>query len=148
MTTPETIESHYSPALVHLGDDELLAEMENIRAILDGIKTTLGRLEMEVFHRMEERGATAIPSETYICELETVTKYDQPSFTPLKELFNDADLKRCLRPAHIEEVEVADKWTTATVKSLATKYGGDALRIVKNARMDSRGRLKFTRRDT
>ena len=59
MTTPETIESHYSPALVHLGDDELLAEMENIRAILDGIKTTLGRLEMEVFHRMEERGATA-----------------------------------------------------------------------------------------
>ena len=148
MTTSETIENHYGAAHGHLSDDELLAEMEHIGAMLDGFKATLGHLEQEAYRRMEENKATSIPSETYICEMETGFKYDQPSFTPLKEIFNDADLKTCLIPAHIEEVEVKDKWATGTVKSLATKYGADALRIFENARTESRGRLKFARRET
>ena len=148
MTTSETIESHYITAHAHLSDDELLAEMEHIGAILEGVKNTLGHLEQEAYHRIEERGATSIPSETYICEMETGWKYAQPSFGPLKEVFHEADLKRCLTPAHTEEVKVEDKWTTATVKSLAIKYGADALRILDNARTESRGRLKFARRET
>ena len=148
MTTSETIEDHYGAAHAHLSDDELLVEMEHIGAILDGFKATLGRLEMTVVHRMEEKKATSIPSEVYICEMETGFKYDQASFGPLKEVFNDADLAKCLTPAHTDEVKVEDKWATATVKSLATKYGADALRILENARMESRGRLKFARRET
>jgi len=148
MTTSETIENHYGAAHAHLTDDELLAEMENIGAILDGFKATLGRLEQRAYQLMEERGATSIPSETYICEMETSWKYDQASFGPLKEVFNDADLKKCLTPAHTEEVKVADKWATGTVKSLAVKYGAEALRIFENARTESRGRLKFARRET
>jgi hypothetical protein len=148
MTTSETIENHYGAAHAHLSDDELLAEMEHIGAILDGFKATLGRLEMTAVHRMEEKKATSIPSEVYICEMETGFKYDQPSFGPLKEIFNDADLKKCLTPAHTDEVKVADKWATSTVKSLATKYGAEAMRIFENARMETRGRLKFTRRES
>jgi len=148
MTTSETIENHYGAAHAHLSDDELLAEMEHIGAILDGFKNTLGHLEQEAYRRIEERGATSIPSETYICEMETSWKYDQASFGPLKEVFNDADLKKCLTPAHTEEVKVADKWATGTVKSLAVKYGAEALRIFENARTESRGRLKFARRET
>jgi len=147
MTTSETIENHYGAAHAHLSDDELLAEMEHIGAILDGFKNTLGHLEQEAYRRIEERGATSIPSETYICEMETSWKYDQASFGPLKEVFNDADLKKCLTPAHTEEVKVADKWTTATVKSLAVKYGSEAMKIFENARTESRGRLKFARRE-
>ena len=147
MTTSETIENHYGAAHAHLTDDELLAEMEHIGAILDGCKATLGRLEMTAVHRMEEKKATSIPSETYICEMETSYRYDQMSFGPLKEIFNEVDLKKCLTPAHTEEVKVADKWATGTVKSLATKYGAEALRIVENARTESRGRLKFARRE-
>ena len=147
MTTSETIESHYVTAHAHLSDDELLAEMEHIGAILDGFKNTLGRLEQEAYRRIEERGATSIPSETYICEMEVKRGYDQPSYGPLKEIFNEADLKKCLTPAHTEEVKVADKWATATVKSLATKYGAEALRIFENARTQTPGRLKFARRD-
>ena len=145
MTIPETIETERPHG--KLTDDELLAEMENIGAILEGFKDTWGHLEHEVYQRIEERGAKAIPSEAYICELETNAKYDQPSFGPLKEVFNEADLKRCLIPAHTEEIEVKDKWTTATVKSLAAKYGAEALRIFENARMETRGRLIFKRRD-
>ena len=147
MTTSETIENHYGAAHADLDDDQLLAEMENIGAILDGFRGTLGRLEQEAYRRMEENKATSIPSELYICEMETGFKYAQESFGPLKEVFNDADLKRCLTPAHTEEIKVEDKWTTATVKSLATKYGTEALRIVENARMETRGRLKFARRE-
>ena len=128
-------------------DDELLASLEHIGAMVEGFKDTLGRLEFEVYRRMEKKKATSIPSETYICEMETSFKYDQPSFGPLKELFNDADLKKCLTPAHTDTVQIPDKWTTATVKSLATKYGAEALRIVENARTETRGRLKFARRD-
>ena len=148
MTTSETIENHYGAAHAHLTDDELLAEMEHIGAVLDGFKNTLGHLEQEAYRRIEERGATSIPSETYICEMKVERGYDQPSFAPLKEIFNDADLAKCLTPAHTEEVKVADKWATGTVKSLATKYGAEALRIVENALTESRGRLKFARRET
>ena len=148
MTTSETIENHYGAAHAHLSDDELLAEMEHIGGVLDHFKKFLGLLEQRSYQLMEERGATSIPSETYICEMETGWKYDQPSFGPLKEVFNEADLKRCLTPAHTEEIEVKDKWTTATVKSLAAKYGAEALRIFENARMETRGRLKFARRET
>ena len=143
----ETISKQYGTALSNLDDDELLAEMEHIGAIVEGFKSTLGRLEQEAYRRMEEKEATSIPSETYICEMETSFKYDQPSFGPLKELFNDADLKKCLTPAHADTVQVPDKWTTATVKSLATKYGAEALRIVDHARMETRGRLTFKRRN-
>ena len=148
MTTSETIDNHYGAAHAHLSDDELLAEMEHIGAILDGFKATLGRLEMTAIHRMEEKKATSIPSETYICEMEIKRGYDQPSFAPLKEIFNEVDLAKCLTPAHTDEVKVADKWATGTVKSLAVKYGAEALRILENARMESRGRLKFARRET
>ena len=148
MTTSETIKDNYGTALGNLSDDELLAQMEHISGVLEALQDSLGRLEQRAYQLMEERGATSIPSETYICEMETGFKYDQPSFGPLKEVFHEADLKRCLTPAHTEEVKIEDKWTTATVKSLATKYGAEALRIVENARMESRGRLKFARRET
>jgi len=147
MTTSETIENHYGAAHAHLSDDELLAEMEHIGAVLEGFKATLGRLEQEAYRRMEENKATSIPSETYICEMETGWKYDQPSFGPLKEVFNEVDLAKCLTPAHTEEVKIEDKWATGTVKSLATRYGAEALRIFENARTESRGRLKFARRE-
>ena len=147
MTTSETIENHYGEAHAHLSDDELLAEMEHIGAVLDGFKNTLGHLEQEAYRRIEERGATSIPSEVYICEMETGWKYDQMSFGPLKEVFNEVALKKCLTPAHTDEVKVADKWATGTVKSLAVKYGAEALRILANAQTESRGRLKFARRE-
>ena len=153
MTTSETIKDYlYDDTYLkathgNLSDDELLAQMEHINGVLEGFKASLGRLEQEAYRRIEERGATSIPSETYICEMETGFKYNQPSFAPLKEIFNEADLAKCLTPAHTEEVKVADKWTTATVKSLATKDGAEDLRILENARTESRGRLKFARRE-
>jgi len=147
MTTSETIENHYGEAHAHLTDDELLAEMEHIGAILEGFKNTLGHLEQEAFRRMEERGAKTIPSINYICKIENKSDYDQLAFTPLKELFNKEDLDRCLTPAHTKEIEVPERWATTTVISVAGDYGDRAKAIVENARTKTRGRLKFSRRD-
>jgi len=147
MSTQDIISGHYAGPHSSLSDEELLSELEHITAIRDGFSETLGRLEQEAFRRMEERGAKAIPSEAYICEIQNKSDYDQLAFTPLKEIFNDADRKRCLTPAHIKEIEVPDKWATTTVKAVAEKYGDRAKAIVENARTETRGRLKFSRRD-
>ena len=133
--------------LSELGDLEFLVTMDNIAKTLADLKETLGHMEQEAYRRMEERGASSIPSETFICELALKASYDQIGFTALKEIFNDSDLERCLTPAHTEEVEVPDKWATSTVKSLATKYGADALRIVDRAKTEDRGKLIFKLRE-
>ena len=147
MSTQDIISGHYAGPHSSLSDEELLSELEHITAIRDGFSETLGRLEQEAFHRMEERGAKAIPSEAYICEIQNKSDYDQLAFTPLKEIFNDAARKRCLTPAHTKEIEVPDRWATTTVKAVAAKYGDRAKAIVENARTETRGRLKFSRRD-
>ena len=147
MSTQEIINGHYAGPHSSLSDEELLSELEHITAIRDGFSDTLGRLEFEAYRRMEERGATAIPSEAYICEIQNKSDYDQLAFTPLKEIFNDADRERCLTPAHTKEIEVPERWATTTVKAVAGDYGDRAKAIVENARTESRGRLKFSRRD-
>ena len=128
-------------------DESLLEALEEINGIMDGYEGLKGRLEQEAFRRMEERGAKAIPSINYICEIQQKSDYDQLAFTPLKEIFNSDDLKRCLTPAHTKEIEVPERWATTTVKAVAAKYGDRAKAIVENARTETRGRLKFARRD-
>ena len=147
MSTQDIISGHYAGPHSNLSDEELLSELEHITAIRDGFSDTLGRLEQEAFRRMEERGAKAIPSINYICEIQNKSDYDQLAFTPLKEIFNSDDLKRCLSPAHTKEIEVPERWATTTVKAVAAKYGDRAKAIVENARTETRGRLKFSRRD-
>lgn len=93
---------------------------------------------------MQERHATAIPSEAFDCTLETKDTYSQLMFTPLKEIFLDGDLAKCLTPAHEERTTVPDKWDTQQVKAAAKKYGDKALAIVENARIPGAPRLKFT----
>ena len=147
MSTQDIISGHYAGPHSSLSDEELLSELEHITAIRDGFSDTLGRLEQEAFRRMEERGAKAIPSINYICEIQQKSDYDQLAFTPLKEIFNSDDLDRCLTPAHTKEIEVPERWATTTVKAVAAKYGDRAKAIVENARTETRGRLKFARRD-
>ena len=96
---------------------------------------------------MEYRSATSIPSESFICELTSRTQYDQLGFTPLKEIFNDTDLPKCFTPAHIDSVDVPDKWSTQQVIALAKRYGDQALRVVERAKSLGSPRLKFERRE-
>ena len=131
-----------------LTDDELLEHYDVALATVDSYKKMAGRIEQEMYRRMEERNSTAIPSGTYTCELQTKNEYDQIGFTPLKEIFNEADLAECVELAHFETVQLPDKWSTQKVLALAKRYGDSALAIVNHARSESRPKLKFARRDS
>ena len=93
--------------------------------------------------RMEDRGATSIPSERFRCELVSDTSYDRTRFTPLKEIFLDGDLEKCWTPATKVLQTVPESWNTVKVKAMATRYGAEALAVVERARVEGRPRLKF-----
>ena len=132
--------------LGRLSDDVLLGCYQVLKTQLDEDVKAAGRLEQEIYRRMAERKATSIPDETFICEVEARNRYEQVSFGPLKEVFNEPDLVAALTPAHEETTVVPDKWKTSTVLSLARKYGAEAQRIVEQAKVPERPRLRFEKR--
>lgn len=131
----------------NVSDDDLLASHGHFLRNLAYCQEHLGRTEQEIQRRMNERKASAIPSEEFICEMEVKDTYSQPGFTPLKEIFFPADLAACFTPSHEETVQVADRWETAKVKALAKRYGEQALRVVEAARIPGPPKLKFRRKE-
>ena len=136
MTTEQSARPYYN-----YGDEALLMSYE-------AAQHTGQEMREEIERRILERGATAIPSETYRCEMVQTSTYDQPSFAPLKELLNEADLKTCWTPAWEETIKVthAESWDVQKVKALATRYGSVAQAIVGAAIRPGRSSLKFERR--
>ena len=103
-------------------------------------------LEAEMHQRMRERGATAIPSEHYVCEIKTPPVYDQAAFAPLKEVFGEMDLETCYTEAHQALVEFQEQWNTVKVLALARRYGAQAQSVVEHAKSEGRPSFKFARR--
>ena len=108
-----------------------------------------GRLEMEIYKAIDERGGTALPNanengeQIWVCERDETYTYDQERFQPLLEKFNTTELNACYIPPHDEPV--AGKWVTAKVKSVANKHGDGAEEIVAGAKQLKGIRLKFKR---
>lgn len=127
-------------------DDELLVTYDWWQQEQAKASAILGRMEQAIMQRMKDRWATAIPSREFVCQMETKDTYSQPAFTPLKEVFNEADLAVCFTAAHEETVQVPDRWTTVKVKALARRYGAEALAIVETARIPGAPRIKFERK--
>jgi len=130
--------------LATLTDEQLLHHYAVAQQMLDYEKRALGMAEMEIRRRMDERGATTIPSARYDCQRRDKVEYDPAAFTPLKEIFvQPGDLERCWTPEHQETVTVPEKWSTVKVKAVAREYGDAALAIVERARMVRPAGLKF-----
>lgn len=129
-----------------VSDAELLTMYQETRENLERYQQVVHRLEVEIRQRMDSRQAVAIPSDDYLCELKPRNRYDQATFTPLKELLTDADLRACLTPAHQQTVDVADKWSTAKVLAAARRYGGEVRRVVENATQADVPAFRFERR--
>ena len=132
--------------LNHLVDDELLVEYERASILKKSWTDQCGALEMEIRRRIKASGGSIIPSNDFQCELLGRASYEQARFTPLKEVFTEADLASCLVPAHEETTEVADKWNTNRVKSLARRYGTEAQRIFDAAAVPQDPRFVFKRK--
>ena len=135
-----------------LTDMELLEALETAKVGLADYQALCGRLEQQVFQRMDASGATSIPNanadgeKVYICEKEETYGYSPDEFSPLKEIFNTADLLKCFTFEHQEMVTIEAKWKAAgTIKKVAKEYGTKALDIVERARFLKGTSLKFER---
>lgn len=128
-------------------DDMLLHTYAARLANIEQLQAKNGRIEQELMRRMSERQARSIPSEEFICELTVKDTYDQTSYGPLKEIFNEVDLETCYTPAHEETVQVPDRWQTVRVKALARRYGAEAQEVVDRARIPGAPSLSFKTRE-
>lgn len=127
-------------------DEQVLERVYHHRLAIEREQRWLYDAEQEALRRMAERGATSIPNERFICEVQTRDTYDQVSFTPLKEVFSAADLAEVFTPEHDEVVTVKESWNTVKTKAKARRYGSEALAIVERAKTPGRPTLKFRER--
>ena len=127
----------------HINSDQLLLWYASSRKSAAYFQGLLGRLEQEIQQRIRGSGGTMLPSEEFICELVTTNTYDQAAFRPFLEILTGADLETVFIPAHVEQVEVKDKWDTRKLIALARRYGKEALSIIDRARVPGVAKLRF-----
>lgn len=130
-----------------LSDENLLAQIAEFRSAMEAYQRYVQHLENEALARMERNGATSIPSEQFICEVQRRDTYDQAGFSPLKEILNEKDLASCWTAEHQVLQVMPESWVTVKVKALAARYGAPALAIVERAKVPGRATLKFAKRE-
>ena len=129
-----------------ISDEGLLGAYASAQELILSMQKHSLNLEAEIMRRMAQRGSIAIPSEVYVCEQTARMSYNQASFTPLKEILGESDLKTCFVPSHTETIEVHDRWDTVKVKALAKRYGAEAQNVVNAAGVRGLPTLRFKRR--
>ena len=128
-------------------DDDLLDHLDWLTAMKAAYSEQLGRCEQEIHRRLAARGATAIPSETFVCEIVTSYTYDQPTLTPLLEMLNNVELAKCYEAAYTPDpVEVPAKWRVQQLLAVARRRGTEALAVVEQAKVESGRKLRFEKR--
>ena len=133
-------------------DDQLLGLYADALNVLEECKAWADHIEMELLHRMEGRGATSIPDDTFICESPLRYEYPPGTFTPLLEIFNATELEECYWPAKRELVpehyeQHPEAWNTPKTLSLAKKRGTEAMAVVERNRLPGARRIRFTKRE-
>ena len=124
-----------------LTDEKLLDSLATANRVIAQGQSAKGHCEQELFRRMEQRGATGIPSDRYKCNL--ILKYDYPTYglIPLIEVFSTQELATCWTPEHDEPVP--QKFNMTKVKPIAKLYGDRALSIVEQAKVEKSRSLDF-----
>ena len=126
-----------------LNDEALLQSLEDANFALEQAKATKGRIEQEIFQRIEENGATGIPSEEFKCNLKLKHDYTPEMLVPLIEIFSTSDLATCYTPKHKETVDVAAKWDVRKALPIAKIHGEKALKIIEQAKVEKSRKLDF-----
>ena len=132
-------------------DNDMLTAYENVKERLEFERDHLNRLEQEIFRRIQERGGTSLPNadengeQIWTCEQVDSYSYDYSKFTPLKEMLNETELRKCYLPRHKREIEIEEKWVTTSLKAVARKHSAEAVALVEAARVPTGRKLNFRR---
>ena len=98
---------------------------------------------------MRLNDATAIPSETYICQSKpNPSKPDQTRLRALFEEMNEQDLAHCYRQEVIKEVVEPAHFKTTETKAACMRNGGRQKQIYESAVIQGEPTLIFKRRET
>lgn len=133
--------------LHHASDHNLMAQLEALRTMRQGIARDEFAIEQLLIARMQGQGASDLPDDTYTCKLKERGTYNQHALTPLLELLPDAEVGRCYRPPWTETVEHPGRWELAKLRPLAMRLGGRIKEIVMGARIPGDPFVEVRRRD-
>lgn len=128
-------------------DEELVTvKAGSEQAVKDAVALD-GKVDQELMRRATERGATTIYGKDMNYVIETKNEYDRTKLPPFLELLNPEGKDKCFTPAHLETVEVPDKWDMTQVKKYARARGKEALDIVEKATFPGKASGKLVKND-
>ena len=104
-----------------VSDAELLTQLSNAKAAVQDFQAILGRLEMEIYRRCDERGTVGIVADGRQADVRRTWTYDQERLTPLLEALDAARLKEVYSPPYEETITHAARWNTQKVIALGRR---------------------------
>ena len=123
-----------------LSDDEVIAEIVEMRDTIARSKDVKERFEWELSRRMRDRDATAIPHPTHDVRLETKREWMPDRLIPLREIVDPAEWDRGFTEGHNETIWVSAKADMRIIRSWR-RFGVDAGRIIDAAEIPVESRL-------
>jgi hypothetical protein len=125
-------------------DEALIRQWVDSTTALAKLQDDIGRIEMELTHRMEARGATAIDDPDYVVTLkEGSPTWDYGKLAGLREVTSPEQLEGSYFPEHPETRVVPEKWNMTKAKTLG-RFGSVHTDILARARITGPRRLKIS----
>lgn len=103
------------------------------------------RIKYAIIVEIQANGGTALPSETYICELKVKNTYDIVTLGRLKEEMNSMDLDHCWEEEKTGKIIPAHFKMTET-KATCIRNGGRQAEILDESLIPGNPTLEFKRR--
>lgn len=123
-------------------DDTLLGEHQELLSKVLLYTSAMGRIEMILRQRLEERGATEIPHPSLTVKLESrFGGYDTSKLMPLKELVAPDVWAEAFTPAHDKIVPVPDSLDARKAGGWGKKYGKEVADVIEKAELPRTVRL-------
>ena len=126
--------------------EHLMATLEEAREKANTAKELAGRIEYAIIQQIQVNGGTALPSETYICELVVKNTYDAIGLIAVKEELNETEMKHSWEEEWVEAKIHPGKFNTVKLKAIVNKRGGKAKQLFEAAQIPGPQTLKFERR--
>jgi len=129
---------------VDLSLEELVSELVEARAKLDGQQQAVYYLERAVVEGMQQRGASIVKTEVGTAKLSTPVTYDYGILAGLREITGPDDMVGYTPEREVLKRE-PEKWNMTQAKTLAALSHSHAA-IIEDAKIMGSPKVRFERR--
>jgi hypothetical protein len=104
-------------------------------------------MEAELLRQIRETGGTEIADPDYRIAIDTASPtYDHGLLVALREVLSEDEWNKVFTPAFTKTVDVPEKYNGSALNSVERRFGGDAARIIGQARIEGASRLVIERK--